>query len=187
MEKTSLLTDQEIIEASLAGNENAFAEIVRRYESRVAVTVFSMLGRCPEAEDVGQETFIRFFKNMKNFRGESSVGTYLTRIAMNLSLNEIERRKRQNRFAALDDPEVARQIPGAPAEHENVNTVEIVNWAIERLEPKFRSAVVLRMIEGYSTEETAQILQLPIGTVLSRLARAKDHLSKVLAPYKEQI
>ncbi|MFH1214789.1 MAG: RNA polymerase sigma factor, partial [Candidatus Neomarinimicrobiota bacterium] len=89
MEKTAFLTDQEIIDASISGNENAFAEIVRRYESRVAATVIGMLGHCPEADDVGQETFIRFFKSMRKFRGESAVGTYLIRIAMNLSLNEL--------------------------------------------------------------------------------------------------
>jgi RNA polymerase sigma-70 factor (ECF subfamily) len=187
MEKTTFLTDQEIIEASLTGNSNAFAEIVRRYEPKVAATVIGMLGHCPEAADVGQETFIRFFKSMKNFRGESSVGTYLIRIAMNLSLNELDRRRRQSRIVDLDDPDIAGKIPGSPAAHEETNTAEIVNWAIEKLEPKFRSAVVLRMVEGYSTEETAQILQLPLGTVLSLLSRAKAQLLKLLAPYKEQL
>jgi len=187
MEKTALLTDQEIIEASISGNESAFAEIVRRHESKVAATVYGMLGRCPEAEDVGQETFIRFFKSMKKFRGESSVGTYLIRIAMNLSLNELDRRKRQSRVVTLDDPDFAGKIPGVRAAHEDTNTTEIVHWAVDQLEPKFRSAVVLRMIEGYSTEETAQILKLPLGTVLSRLSRAKAQLLKLLAPYKEQL
>jgi len=187
MEKTAFLTDQEIIDASISGNENAFAEIVRRYESRVAATVIGMLGHCPEADDVGQETFIRFFKSMRKFRGESAVGTYLIRIAMNLSLNELDRRKRQTRIVALDDPDIAGKIPGTRAVHEDTNTTEIVHWAVDQLEPKFRSAVVLRMLDGYSTEETAQILHLPLGTVLSRLSRAKAQLLKLLAPYKEHL
>lgn len=92
------LSDEKLIEAILAGNDNAFKEIVRRYEARVAATVFGMLGKCAEAEDVGQETFIRFYNSLKNFRGDSAVGTYLTRIAINLSLNELKRRKRSSMF-----------------------------------------------------------------------------------------
>jgi len=64
----------------------------------VAATVIGMLGHCPEAEDIGQETFIRFYKSLDKFRGDASVGTYLTRIAINLSLNEIKRRRRQRKF-----------------------------------------------------------------------------------------
>ncbi|HPC35048.1 MAG TPA: sigma-70 family RNA polymerase sigma factor [Candidatus Marinimicrobia bacterium] len=187
MENLALLTDQEIIDACLAGNENAFTEIIRRYESRVAATVIGMLGRCPEAEDVGQETFIRFYKSMSKFRGESSLSTYLTRIAMNLSINELNRRKRQSRFVPLDDPEISRKTSGDSGNQSDSESGTIVHWAVAQLAPKFRSTVVLRLMEGYSTEETAQILQLPVGTVLSRLARAKAQLLNLLAPYKEQL
>jgi len=187
MEKRVQLTDQEIIDACLSGEKNAFAEIIRRYESKVAAIIIGMLGRCPEAEDVGQEVFIRFYKNIFKFRGESTVGTYLTRIAINLSLNEINRRKRQSRFVALDDPENSGKIFSHSENPAISDSHEIVRWAISRLDPKFRLAVVLRLIEGYSTEETARILQLPLGTVLSRLARAKAQLLNLLAPYKEQL
>jgi len=88
------LTDAELIDASRAGDNNSFKEIVKRYESRVAATVIGMLGNCPEADDVGQETFIRFYQGLDKFRGEASVGTYLTRIAINLSLNELKRLKK---------------------------------------------------------------------------------------------
>lgn len=147
-----------------------------------------MLGRCPEAEDVGQETFIRFYNNLKNFRGESSVGTYLTRIAMNLSLNELKRRQRHSsRIISIDDPDVSKNL------HENRNhldveeTRDIVQWAISQLEPKLQSTLVLRLMDECSTEETAAILQLPIGTVLSRLSRAKKQLIKILKPYQENL
>jgi RNA polymerase sigma-70 factor (ECF subfamily) len=78
------LTDEQLIQASKQGDEQAFKELIRRHESRVASTVIGMLGNCPEAEDVGQETFIQFYKNLKHFRGDASIGTYLTRIAINL-------------------------------------------------------------------------------------------------------
>jgi len=181
------LTDVELIQNSLSGNDAAFREIIDRYEAKVAATVISMLGNCPEADDVGQETFIRFYKNLKNFRGESSLGTYLTRIAMNLSLNELKRRKRQNRIIPLDDPGISHQIIDHDSGNEKRDRHEIVQWAIAQLTPKFQSTLVLRMMKGYSTEETAKILNLPTGTVLSRLARARGQLLKILEPYKEYI
>ncbi len=177
------MTDDQLIQASREGDEQAFKELIKRYESRVASTVIGMLGNCPEAEDVGQETFIRFFNNLKNFRGDASVGTYLTRIAINLSLNELKRRKRKSLifFRKLSDDDF--DIPD-----ENGNTgfddnKELVQQAIQKLEPKFRSVIVLRLMDGYSTSETAEILKLPLGTVLSRLARAQQKLKDILMPF----
>ena len=90
------MTDEEIIREIKNGNNSAYRELVLRYQSMIASTVFGMLGNSPEAEDIGQEVFIRFYNAINNFRGDSAVGTYLTRIAINLSLNEIKRRKRKN-------------------------------------------------------------------------------------------
>jgi len=154
----------------------------------VAATIFGMLGRCEEAEDIGQETFMRFFKAMNNFKGKSSVGTYLIRIAINLSLNEIKRKKRRNRWF-YRSTETKIEIESLPDEHSSINsdieveeTKAIVRNAIQQLESKFRSVIVLRLIDGYTTQETANILELPIGTVLSRLARAQEKLKKILKP-----
>lgn len=177
------VTDQQLIEATLQGDENAFRELIKRYESCVASTVIGMLGACPEAEDVGQETFIRFYKKLRQFRGEASVGTYLTRIAINLSLNELKRRKRKSLlfFRKLSDEDF--EIPDEKEQGEFDDRRDMVQRAIQQLEPKFRSVIVLRLIDGYSTAETAKILKLPIGTVLSRLARAQQKLKKLLAPH----
>ncbi|HEM49235.1 MAG TPA: RNA polymerase sigma factor, partial [Caldithrix sp.] len=114
-----------------------------RYESQIASTVINMLGKSPEAEDIGQEVFIRFYKAIPGFRGESSVGTYLTRIAINLSLNEIKRRKRRkNIFVKKELSELINYID------ENKPDVsgdkEMINRAIQSLNPKFRSVLVLR-------------------------------------------
>ncbi len=177
------VTDEQLIQATLQGDERAFRELIKRYESRVASTVIGMLGASPEAEDVGQETFIRFYNNLKNFRGEASVGTYLTQIAINLSLNELKRRKRKSLlfFRRLSDED--RDIPDGDERREFDDRQELVQWAIRQLDPKFRSVVVLRLIDGYSTAETANILKLPQGTVLSRLARAQKKLKELLSPY----
>jgi len=176
------LTDEKLIEAVLAGNNAYFRELVVRYESRVAATVISMLGRNPEAEDVGQETFIQFYKNLKKFRGESSVATYLTRIAINLSLNALKSRKRRSLFFSKNSDDMIN----IPDKNKKFNDEkDVVHRAIQKLEPKFRAVIILRMIEEYSTKETADILELPMGTVLSRLSRAQQKLKKLLSPYLE--
>ncbi|NIR47450.1 sigma-70 family RNA polymerase sigma factor, partial [candidate division KSB1 bacterium] len=90
------MTDRELIDNVRAGDSQAFEQLVKRYESQVAATVIGMLGSCQEADDVGQEVFIRFYKAIHQFREEARLGTYLTRIAINLSLNELKRRKRRH-------------------------------------------------------------------------------------------
>lgn len=141
-----------------------------------------MLGHGPEAEDIGQETFIRFYKSLDKFRGESSAGTYITRIAINLSLNELKRRKRQRK---LFFPEPDNSISNVPDKDNNAHQSEIkemVQQGIQKLDPKFRTVIVLRLLNEYSTQETAQILKLSTGTVLSRLARGQMKLKEVLKP-----
>jgi RNA polymerase sigma-70 factor (ECF subfamily) len=174
------LKEEDLITAAREGDEDAFREIVTRHEPIVARTVIGMLGDCPEAEDVGQETFIRFYKSLPRFRGESAVATYLTRIAINLSLNELKRRKRAaGRLSPVPVDEYqdiadTSQDPSADAEKERV-------WlAIGKLDEKSRAVVVLRLMDGYSTQETADILKVPLGTVLSRLSRAQVKLRGLL-------
>ncbi|MFH1195213.1 MAG: sigma-70 family RNA polymerase sigma factor [bacterium] len=175
--------DWELIEQTRAGDKYAYSELVRRYKSKVAATVFGMIGKCDEAEDIGQEVFIRFYNAINNFRGESAVGTYLCRIAINLSLNEIKRKKVRN-FLSFDKMlEDDAEIPDKGNLELFDEKGEIIRNAIAKLSAKYRSVIVLRLIEQYSTEETAKILELPVGTVLSRLARAQAQLKKYLQPY----
>lgn len=176
------LKDQELIRDARNGDNNAFKELIKKYENQVAATVIGMLGHCTEAEDIGQEAFIRFYQSLDKFRGDSSVGTYLTRIAINLSLNELKRRKRQRKFFFLKSDDKIENIPDTTNTKGHKETKEIVRVAIQKLEPKFRLVIVLRLIDGYSTQETARILNLPVGTVLSRLARGQMKLKEVLKP-----
>ena len=178
------MTDEEIIQEIKKGNDSVYRELVLRYQSMIASTIFGMLGKCAEVEDVGQEVFIRFYKAIHNFRGDSSVGTYLTRIAINLSLNEIKRRKRKQAIFANDEiSDLAEQT--AESKPDLASEKEVIDKAIQALAPKFRSVLVLRMIDGYSTKEVAQILKIPLGTVLSRLARAQKKMKELLAPLME--
>jgi len=175
-------SEQELVRKAQNGDKNAFKELVEQNERRVAATVIGMLGNCPEADDVGQETFIRFYQSLEKFRGESSVGTFLTRIAINLSLNELKRRKRRNTHFFSRGGEKLETAPDKKDRKNKQELKEIVHLGIEQLNPKYRAVVVLRLIEGYSTKETAQILRLPVGTVLSRLARAQKKLKEILTP-----
>lgn len=178
--------DPELVDRAIRGEDGAFRLLVERYESVVASTVIGMLGPGDDADDVGQETFIRFYRSLKKFRGEASVKTYLTRIAINLSLNALKRgRSLMERFVSRD--QASAPLPEATMNGVNAvesrETEEVVQHAIQQLNPKHRAVIVLRLIEGYSTKETAEILDIPHGTVLSRLARAMDALKPLLQPY----
>jgi RNA polymerase sigma-70 factor (ECF subfamily) len=173
--------DNELVEMARAGDKPAFSALVVRHERTVAATVIGMLGAGDDAEDVGQSVFIRFYKALNDFRGEAALSTYLTRIAINLSLNEIKRRQRRNLFFYRPiSTETDFNLKDSTNWEEASDTKEIVNKALQTLETKFRSVVVLRLMQGYSTEETAKILKLPPGTVLSRLSRAQEKLKKIL-------
>lgn len=175
----------ELIAKVKEGDTDAFRDIVKRYESKIAATVKGILGNSLEAEDVGQEVFIRFYKSLNNFRGDSSLGTYLVRIAINLSLNELKVKKRQTINSFEDWHESDSDLHNTQSDYKNIETKEIVNSALQQIDPKFRIVVVLRLLDGFSTLETAKILDVPIGTVLSRLARGQEKLKKILTPYME--
>lgn len=184
---TEKLTDFDLVELSRKGDQSAFREIVRRHKSKIAATIYGMIGKCDEADDIGQEVFIRFYNTLNNFRGDSALSTYLIRIAMNLSLNEISRKKIR-RFLSFDSLLESHTDIESSRDSESFNEdKEIVNSALSRLNPKYRSVIVLRLIDGYSTEETAQILSIPVGTVLSRLARAQSKLKEHLKSYKLEL
>lgn len=173
--------DSELIKASIQGDRLAFEEIVNRYQNMVARTVKGMLGDSVYAEDIGQEVFIKLYYSLSEFRGEAKLSTYIQKIAINLTLNEIKRRKRffsmflqkgNNEMYDYDVPEQDNE--------EKREASEIVNKALQSLDPKFRIIVMMRMLHGYSTKETSDILNLPLGTVLSRLSRAQEQLKGIL-------
>lgn len=173
----------ELIKRSGNGDQLAFAQIVERYQDQVARTVIGMLGKTAEADDVGQECFIRFYRSMDKYRGEASLGTYLTRIAINLCLNELKKGKRTGSLDEGDGMDRAARIEEPGDDFDRSDKQELINMALGKLDAGYRAVVVLRLVEGYSTKETAKMLKLPQGTVLSRLSRAQKNLRKILEPY----
>jgi RNA polymerase sigma-70 factor (ECF subfamily) len=178
------MDDAHILTEIKNGNHAVFRDLINKYEGLVSATIIGMIGHCLEAEDIGQEVFVRFYKALDKFRGDSTIGTYLTRIAINLSLNEIKRRRRRTQLFLHSDDQIA-DIEDKSNNPEKDENRELIQRAIQELSPKFRSVIVLRLIDGYSTDETAQILRIPIGTVLSRLARAQQKLKEILSPMLE--
>jgi len=167
-----------LILLALQGNEIAFSEIVRRHKKRIERTVFSMIGNNQDAEDVGQEVFIKFYNSMDKFKGDSELITYLTRIAINLSINELNRRKRKifnlkNYFGKI---EIDRNDDFL----KNIEDNDLIEKAMNKLTPKIKSVVILRFMNAYSVKEIGEILGIPVGTVLSRLARGQNKLLKIL-------
>jgi RNA polymerase sigma-70 factor, ECF subfamily len=173
--------ENELVRAASSGDKVAFRIIVDRYSKMVARTVKGMLGDSVYAEDIGQEVFINLYHSLHEFRGDSKLSTYIQKISVNLTLNEIKRRKRFfSMFTHKGQDEMHEiEIPDRDVQ-DKIETTEFVNKALAALEPKFRIIVTMRMLQGYSTKETAMILDLPLGTVLSRLSRAQEQLRKIL-------
>lgn len=170
-----------LVKEALDGNKIAFGRIVDRYRKMVARTIKGMLGDNAYAEDIGQEVFIKLYHSLSDFRGDSKLSTYIQRIAVNLTLNEIKRRKRFfSMFAQTGNNEMHEYDVPDNDSHEKNEAAEVVQKALQKLDPKFRIIVTMRMLQGYSTKETSEILDLPLGTVLSRLSRAQEQLKEIL-------
>ncbi|RMF63973.1 MAG: sigma-70 family RNA polymerase sigma factor [Bacteroidetes bacterium] len=180
--------DRDLLARARAGDRQAFRVLVERYQDEIAATVVAMLGPGADVDDVVQDTFIRFYEAMGDFRGEASVRTYLKRIAINRALDVLRRRRRSlARFISRDDEAVRLPEPGRDGEQdiEQSERNALVRRALEALSPRHRAVVVLRLLEGYDTQETAEMLGVPYGTVLSRLNRALKKIQNHLAPYLE--
>ncbi len=180
-------TDELLVTRAKEGDRNAFRMLVVRHQQGIARTVASMLGPVVEVDDVVQEVFIRFYQTLARFRGDAACRTYLKRIAINLSLDTLRRRKRlASRFVSRDNESM--YVPEArdeSADPEGFDRRRLLEQALASLRPHHRAVVVLRLIDGYSTKEAAEILGVPSGTVLSRLSRAVQHLRSILGPILE--
>jgi len=162
-----------LVKAALDGNKEAFGDIVTKYQKMVARTVKGMLGDSIFTDDIGQEVFIKLYY--------SKLSTYIQKIAVNLTLNEIKRRKRFfSMFSQKGNNEMYEFEVADQDNEERRDSKELVNKALLAMDPKFRIILTMRMLQGYSTKETAEILDLPLGTVLSRLSRAQEQLRNIL-------
>ncbi|HHB90398.1 MAG TPA: sigma-70 family RNA polymerase sigma factor [Anaerolineae bacterium] len=181
-----------LLEALKRGEPEACACLVKQYAPRVYAIAIRMLNDPDDAEEVLQETFISACKNIHKFEGRSALGTWLHRIATNAALMHL--RKRKHREVSLDEPiemaggeDIYREVEDgslAPDDHAmNSEVRDMLEKAIAQLPETLRAVFILREIEGYSTEETANILGISVSATKVRLHRARLRLRELLAPY----
>jgi RNA polymerase sigma-70 factor (ECF subfamily) len=186
--------DQLLVKRVQHGDRAAFDLLVRKYQHKVAKLVQRFVRDRAEAEDVAQEAFVRAYRAIGNFRGESAFYTWLYRIAVNTAKNYLESQGRRPPGTDVDI-EGAEQLSGSERMREHATpeqhllTDEIakaVQQTIESLPDDLRQAILLREIEGMSYEEIAEVMDCPIGTVRSRIFRAREAVDQVLKPLLER-
>jgi RNA polymerase sigma-70 factor (ECF subfamily) len=190
----SQTSDHALLEATRDGNEDAFAILVGRYRNQITNYIYRMLNDYDEAVDLAQETFVRVFRAADRYQTNYAFSTYIYRIATNLAISELRRRKRRKLFSLtglFHDKEGDQPIEfNPPDETPLIDETMIdeerrmaVSRAIGTLPDKYRAPLVLRDVEGKSYEEIAQILDMNEGTVKSRISRARGLLKEKLKAY----
>ena len=180
--------DRPAVDRARAGDTGAFEVLVVRYQARIVNYASAMVHDAGGAEDVAQETFVRAWRGLGRFRGESSFKTWLYSIATNIARTHLGRRGRQARIAdrSLDDdaePLRAGDVPsGAPDAETSLIARESIDRALAELPAEMRLALVLRDVEGLDYKEIAGVTGAPIGTVESRIFRARRRLRTLLHP-----
>ncbi len=175
--------DATIIATVLAGDVESFRQLVEKYQDRLFNMLYRITGSREEAEDVAQEAFVKAFTKLASFRGDSSFYTWLYRIAMNISIGRYRKQRPTTSIDPHDSLAAGEFVdPSNPPEHATMQreTVESVHRALAKLSIDYRQILILREIEGCSYEAISQILELPIGTVRSRIHRARVQLADVL-------
>jgi RNA polymerase sigma-70 factor (ECF subfamily) len=184
-------TDEVIVERALGGDAEAFGELVRRWERRIFALAYGMLGREEDARDATQETFLAAFRNLRGFRGEAKVSSWLHRIAVNQCLTR-QRRAKVRSESALDEEEDGAAQVAAPLEQSPVRVVEgrqrtaAVRRALNGLPVELRQIVVMKEFEELTFREIAEVLDLPLSTVKSRLYTGLKQLQMRLAKFGDE-
>jgi RNA polymerase sigma-70 factor (ECF subfamily) len=186
--------DTALVRRFTAGDESAFTEIVNRYRAKIFGLTLNLLHNAADAEEITQDAFIRAYRGLSRFRGDSSLSTWLHRIALNLARNRywyFFRRRRQH-WVSLDRPltedssatfaDLVAATDRDPAQ-ETVSSefTALVAACMERLDPKHREILIMRNVLDLSYEEIARSLGINVGTVKSRIARAREYLRTLLA------
>ncbi len=184
----SSITDQAVVERVLSGDLDAYQILVDRYQDRVYSVVHNYVANPDDAIDITQETFIKAYNNLHSFNSSSAFYTWLYRIAINTAIDYL--RKRRSRPVESLDDEKYTEVGFEPVSDDSDTDPEkmavrreirtALRNGISRLSHKLRGALVLHDIEGFSQEEVAEILGIPVGTVKSRVSRARLELRNML-------
>ncbi|HRK32875.1 MAG TPA: sigma-70 family RNA polymerase sigma factor [Tepidisphaeraceae bacterium] len=197
-------SDAELMQAARSGDRGAFGQIVTRYQDRLFTAVLRLVGDYEDARELTQEAFTRAMISLENFRGDAQPYTWLFRIAMNLSISRLRKASRKRVFS-LDAPangrrhggsddqaatlvdrvsNVRSEAPEAAAERREAQ--QQVLAALGRLDSEYRAILVMRDVEGFDYQQMADLLDLPLGTLKSRLFRARLALRDELKGYMQK-
>jgi RNA polymerase sigma-70 factor (ECF subfamily) len=177
--------DEELVHRSQAGDTEAFGALVTKYRAKIFTILYGMVRNEDDAWDLAQEGFLKAWRSIHQFQGRSSFYTWLYRLTVNLAIDSL-RRKGRRVEVELDDA-----IPSSlPSPHANYRLTEIrqhINAALAVLSPEHRAVIVLKEIEDLQYQEIAEVLNVSVGTVMSRLFYGRKKLQSILRPTYDQI
>src|SRR5665213_3134625 len=188
------VSDADLVRAAQKGDMTAFEEMVGRHRDKIYARAYSMMRNEEEALDLSQEAWVKSWQRLKQFQGDSSFGTWMTRIVINLCLDQLRRRKRQRTESIEEMDEesggVERQMPVVNANPtERLERGELrkrIDQALEQLSHEHRTVLVLHEFEEMEYKEIARTMDCSIGTVMSRLFYARRKLASLLADLKQK-
>lgn len=195
----SRLSDEELIAAVGRGDNRAFEDIVKRYKNRLINFIFQIIGDREASEDLTQEAFVRVYRHAHRFREGATFSTWVYTIASNLAKNELRNRARRPYFSwgqgqkrDDDDDFDPLLLSGDESQrpdklNEERELKEVLLKAVGSLNPKYRTIFTLRDLQGLSYEDIANILEIPMGTVKSRVNRARLALKEAMQPYFDEV
>jgi RNA polymerase sigma factor (sigma-70 family) len=192
--ETSVFPDEDkvLVKRSLHGDMAAYDALIKRYQERIYATIYHMTGNHEDANDLAQETFIKGYRALQTFKGDSSFYTWVYRIAVNKTINFLKQRKNKVHLSLNDldiqaenDPDlVALTSEKTPLHEVNLTELQVkLNEALAKLSPVHRLVVTLHDVQGQSHEEIGKIMDCNIGTVRSRLFYARQQLQAYMSDY----
>lgn len=182
-------TDRELVDAAVRGERQAFDELARRHQGAIVNLVRAMIGRDTDAEDLAQEAFVRAWKSLARFRGDSSFRTWLHGIAINVVRTQRSRASRLRELFAIGSGGAADPLERASVDdgiEAPLALRDAIDRALAQLPADLREAVVLRDLQGLEYREIADVLGVPVGTVESRIFRGRRRLRPLLASVRDQ-
>ncbi|HHC71281.1 MAG TPA: RNA polymerase sigma factor RpoE [Thiotrichales bacterium] len=184
------IADSELVRRVQAGDKAAFDLLVRKYQHKIVKLISRYIHDPSEAQDVAQETFLKAYRALPRFRGDSAFYTWLYRIAINTAKNHLVAQDRRPRESGIDVSEAENYESGGLLRHGDTPERELlkdeiektIHEAIDQLPDELKTAITLREMEGMSYEEIAQTMNCPVGTVRSRIFRAREAIDKKIRP-----
>lgn len=188
--------DRTIVKKAIKGNKNALEKLIIKYEKKVYNIAYQIFGNEHDANDMAQEVFIKVYKSLHKFNFKSTFSTWIYRITVNTCIDEYRKKSKNSKVEYMDetikqqDSIIQKQFidKGLTPEEEIIKNenIKFVRESIDELKEDYRIIIILRDIKGYSYENIADILDISIGTVKSRISRARSKLKKIIKENQEQ-